>query len=70
MSIGKKEGGTPEIIQNGINGYLYSNLSEARKILKKVLSQDKLKFKQINTIDWKYTSDKIIEYYNKHIKNA
>lgn len=69
LVLGKKEGGTPEIIKNGFNGYLYSNLSEARKILKKILSQDKLSFIQINTIDWKYTSDKIIEYYNKHIKH-
>ncbi len=69
LVLGKKEGGTPEIIKNGINGYLYSNLNEARKILEKVLSRDNLKFKQINTIDWKYTSDKIIEYYNNHIKN-
>ena len=63
--LGKKEGGTPEIIKDGINGFLYSNLSEAKKILKKILSKDKLTFHQINTIDWKYTSDKIIEYYNK-----
>lgn len=67
--LGKREGGTAEIIKDGLNGYLYSNLDEARKILKKILSQDKLKFKQINTIDWKYTSDKIIKYYYEHIKN-
>ena len=69
LVLGKREGGTPEIIKNGVNGYLYSNSNEARKILKKILSQDKLIFKQINTIDWKYTSDKILEYYYKHIKN-
>ncbi len=69
LVLGKEEGGTPEIIQNGVNGYLYSNLTEARNVLKKVLTQDILKFKQINTIDWKYTSDKILEYYHKHIKN-
>lgn len=69
LVLGKKEGGTPEIIENRVNGYLYSNLKEARKLLKDVLSKDKLKFKQINTIDWKYTSDKIIKYYYEHIKN-
>lgn len=68
LVLGKKEGGTPEIIKNGVNGYLYSNIDEARKILKYVLSQDILQFKQINTIDWKYTSDKILEYYYEHIK--
>nr|MCW1949028.1 glycosyltransferase [Candidatus Shapirobacteria bacterium] len=69
LVLGKKEGGTPEIIKNNINGYLYSNLNEARKILKKILSQDKLKFKQINTINWKYTSGKILKYYYEHINN-
>lgn len=68
LVLGKKEGGTPEIIINGTNGYLYSNLNEARKILKKVLAKKVLKFKQINTINWQYTSDKIIKYYHDHIK--
>ena len=67
LVLGKKEGGTPEIIKNGENGYLYSNINEAKRILKKVLTQDKLQIKQINTIDWKYTSDKILEYYHEHI---
>lgn len=65
--LGKKEGGTSEIIKNGVNGFLYSNLTEARKILKKVISQENLTFFQINTIDWKYTSDRILEYYHKYI---
>lgn len=69
LVLGKKEGGTPEIIKNGVNGFLYSNLSEARKILKKIISQDELTFFQINTIDWEYTSDRILEYYYKHIKS-
>jgi len=67
--LGKKEGGTTEIIKNGVNGFLYSNIVEAKKILSKVISKDKLTFFQINTIDWKYTSDRIIEYYNKHINH-
>jgi glycosyltransferase involved in cell wall biosynthesis len=69
LVLGKKEGGTPEIIKNGINGYLYSNLNQARKIFKKVVTQNKITLTQINTTDWKYTSDKIIEYYKNHIKN-
>lgn len=69
LVLGKKEGGTPEIIKNKVNGFLYSNLIEAKKILKKVISQDNLTFFQINTIDWKYTSDRILEYYHKHIKS-
>ena len=69
LVLGKKEGGTPEIIKDGINGFLYSNMKEARKVLKDVLSKDKLTFYQTNTINWKYTSDKILEYYNNNIKN-
>lgn len=67
--LGKKEGGTPEIIKNGVNGLLYSNIKNARKILKRILNQKEIVFYQINTIDWKYTSDKIIEYYNKEINH-
>jgi len=67
MVLGKKEGGTSEIIKDKVNGFLYSNIKEARKILKKVLSKNKLTFDQINTIDWKYTSDRILEYYYKHM---
>lgn len=69
LVLGKNEGGTPEIIKNGINGYLYSSIDEARKILKHILSKKILKFKQINTIDWEYTSDRILEYYNKYIRH-
>lgn len=67
--LGKKEGGTPEIIKNGVNGLLYSSIKEARKTLKFILTQKTIEFYQINTIDWKYTSDKIIEYYNKEINH-
>jgi len=67
--LGKREGGTPEIIDDGVNGFLYSDLSEAREKLVDVLSKDKITFYQINTIDWKYTSDKILEYYQKYIAN-
>ncbi|MDD2483118.1 MAG: glycosyltransferase [Candidatus Shapirobacteria bacterium] len=69
LVLGKNEGGTPEIIKNGINGYLYSDVYEAKKILKQILSQKELTFYQINTIDWKYTTNKILEYYNRHINH-
>ncbi len=69
LVLGKNEGGTPEIIQNGINGYLYSNINEAKKILKQILNQEKLTFYQTNTIDWGYTTNKILEYYNRIIKH-
>lgn len=67
LVLGKNEGGTPEIIKNGINGYLYSNINEAKKILKQILDQKELTFYQTNTIDWEYTTNKLLEYYNKHI---
>lgn len=69
LVLGKKEGGTQEIIKDGINGYLYSNIKEAKKILKKILKKDKLIFYQINIIDWNYTFNQILEYYKNHIKN-
>ncbi|MDD3002967.1 MAG: glycosyltransferase [Candidatus Shapirobacteria bacterium] len=68
FALGKNEGGTPEIIQNGINGYLYSDINEARKILKQILGKKELSFYQINTIDWEYTTNKLLEYYNRYIK--
>lgn len=68
LVLGKKEGGTPEIIKNGVNGFLYSNINDARKILKKILKQKEFDFYQINTIDWAYTTNKILEYYNRVIK--
>lgn len=68
LVLGKNEGGTPEIIKNGINGYLYSNINEAKKILKQILKQKELSFYQINTINWEYTANKLLEYYYKYIK--
>lgn len=65
--LGKNEGGTSEIIQNGINGLLYSNIEEAQDALKEILTKDKITFYQTNTIDWKYTSDRILEFYKTHI---
>lgn len=67
--LGKNNGGTPEIIQNGMNGYLYSNLEEAKEILKKVMSQKIINVYQTNIVDWKYTSDKVLDFYYTHIKH-
>lgn len=67
--IGKNEGGTQEIIRNGINGLLYSNLKEARTIVRKILNKKIITFYRLNIIDWKYTTDKILDYYNHNIKD-
>ncbi len=69
LVLGKNEGGTPEIIKNGKNGYLYNSIKEARSILKNVLKRDKIVIYQINTIDWKFTSKKIMQFYKKHINH-
>lgn len=66
--LGKREGGTPEIIKDGVNGFLYSNIKEARNTLKKILKQNKIVLTQINTINWEYTSNEILKFYNKNIK--
>lgn len=70
LVLGKNNGGTSEIIQNGINGYLYSNLQEARYILNKTMSQKIIYIYQTNVIDWKYTSDKILDFYYTNIKHG
>ena len=69
LVLGKNEGGTTEIISNGINGLLYSNLDEAKKVLKNILKQETFTFYQTNTIDWEYTANRIEEYYNRNIKH-
>lgn len=69
LVLGKNSGGTPEIIQNGMNGYLYSDLNEARKILNTIMSKKIINLYQTNIIDWKYTSDKILDFYYTHIKH-
>lgn len=67
--LGKNEGGTGEIIKNGINGLLYSNIKEAKKRLKEIVNKKYITFYKVNKIDWKYTTDKILYYYNQNIKN-
>lgn len=67
--LGKNEGGTPEIIQNGINGFLYTNLEEAKKILKEILNKKNITLYKTNKIDWKYTTNKLMLYYIQNIKN-
>jgi len=66
--LGKNEGGTPEIIFNGINGILYpNNLKYARESLKSIIKKNNLTIKKITSIDWKYSTDKLLNYYNHHI---
>lgn len=68
--IGKKEGGTKEIIHNGVNGILYpSSLKKARNTLKSIINKKTLSINKITKIDWPHTTDKILKYYRYKIKH-
>jgi glycosyltransferase involved in cell wall biosynthesis len=67
--LGRNCGGTPEIVKSGVNGFLYTDIKQARKALKQTLIQKEITFYKIYEIDWQYTTDKIIEYYNQYIKH-
>ncbi len=41
--IGKNSGGTAELIENGVNGFLYSTKSEFKEAMEKLYSDDKLR---------------------------
>lgn len=67
--LGKNEGGTPEIIKHGLNGFLYPNdISIARNSLKKILKQKQLALYKQSVVDWKYTTNSILQLYHS-LKN-
>jgi len=65
--IGLNEGGTPEIIHHGLNGFLFERgkIRIMSKILKKIRKQKVISFTKINTIDWKYMTNNIIKISNE-----
>ncbi|MGI5840852.1 MAG: glycosyltransferase [Patescibacteria group bacterium] len=66
--LGKNEGGTPEIIQHGINGFLYpNNIKIAKKTLSNFLSKNILLFFKNNEIDWEKTTNDILKCTSDHI---
>jgi glycosyltransferase involved in cell wall biosynthesis len=67
--LGKNEGGAPEIIGHGLNGFLYpNNTSLATKITKKYKVIKQLKFQKTCKISWKKTAHDILTLYH-HLKN-
>jgi glycosyltransferase involved in cell wall biosynthesis len=64
--IGTNEGGTCEIVQNGINGILLpiSNISLSRKIINSIINSRKIKFFKNCIIDWNHTTKNLIKILN------
>lgn len=65
--LGKDQGGTREIIQNGLNGFLYpDNPKIARLAIKKLIKLKYISFYKTCKIDWKYYTNKIIKTYKEY----
>lgn len=64
--IGTNQGGTCEIVQNGINGILLpiSNIYLSKKISNKIINTRKLKFFKNCIIDWNHTTKNLIKILN------
>lgn len=64
--IGNNSGGTPEIINNNINGILWNNNFENKlSILSQLIKVKYIYFYKITSISWKNTADQIIDYGSK-----
>lgn len=69
LVIGKNEGGTPEIISHGLNGYIYPNsINTSRYIINKYTKKDVLTFYKTSHISWKQTTESLLRFYH-FIKN-
>ncbi|MBU1130401.1 glycosyltransferase family 4 protein [Patescibacteria group bacterium] len=67
--LGNNSGGTPEIIQHGLNGFLYPNNHKIKKkIVKSFLEKKKIHFINNNEINWKQTTKHLLSLYH-HLKN-
>jgi len=65
--LGKNQGGTSEIIQNGLNGILYpDNIEYARMEIEKFLKRKYIKFYNTRMINWKSYTNKILDIYNHY----
>jgi glycosyltransferase involved in cell wall biosynthesis len=68
--IGKNEGGTPEIIFHGLNGFLYPNdILIAKKTLKSIYNKKELLIYKNAKIDWNYSVSRILSIYH-HITHT
>ncbi|MFA5828130.1 MAG: glycosyltransferase [Candidatus Shapirobacteria bacterium] len=67
--LGKNEGGTPEIVRHGLNGFLYpSNLPLAIKITNKFKNIKQLRYQKTCKISWSKTTHNLLTLYH-HLKN-
>ncbi len=67
--IGKNEGGTPEIIRHGMNGFLYPNsIKIAQKALDKKYNQKNINISKNCKIDWDKTTEHLLYLYH-YLKN-
>lgn len=65
--LGKNQGGTGEIIQNGLNGILYpDNLECARLEIKKLLKLKYITFYKTSKTHWQSYTNKIIQIFNNY----
>ncbi len=59
--VGTNDGGTPEIVQHGVNGLLYpNNIKIAKKTMEKVFSSNNLIYFKNKRIDWNATTNNIL----------
>ena len=67
--LGKNEGGTPEMIRHGINGFLYpSIIKTSHRILRQKIKRKKIKITQSCKIDWNESTEKLLYIYH-YLKN-
>jgi len=68
-TLGKNEGGTPEIIRHGLNGFLYpNNITIGIKIANKYQKTNQLRYLKTCKINWEKTTDNLLTLYH-HLKN-
>jgi glycosyltransferase involved in cell wall biosynthesis len=65
--LGKNEGGTCEIIKNGLDGILYpNNIEISRLAVKNLLELKYITYYKTNTIDWNAYVNKLMKIYHKY----
>jgi len=63
--FGKNEGGTPEIIKHGVNGFLYPNIIKiSNNILRQKINRKKIRTIKSCKIDWKESTKKLLYVYH------
>lgn len=59
--VGSNDGGTPEIVQHGVNGLLYpNNIKIAKKTMEKVLTSNNINYFKNKSVDWDTTTNNIL----------